>query len=307
MPLSRADGRGNDDIRPLRIVYERLDRVDGSARFGFGTSCFVWCCSRPCSQFVSKGETESLASVSGPIEVRFAAEQPSKATVEVNVRPLSSLPGTEAKALAASLRGLLSPSIILSRNPRTLIQLVVQCLTPSPAEGFSPSLIAACINASSLALLNAGSIPMTSVVCAVAVSRLRSATEDDASALVLDPSEAEFLETVGCGCFAFSFATEISGSQQSQDSPPGRMVWTNWRARDGVFDEGEFARAQALGLAGAEIVWRAFKRSVPRMDGSPSLPPLGQLSADVRENVAQSDINLKTGDQEESDDVNVEI
>lgn len=254
-----------------------------------------------------QGETESLASVSGPIEVRFAAEQPSKATVEVNVRPLSSLPGTEAKALGASLRGLLSPSIILSRNPRTLIQLVVQCLTPSPAEGFSPSLIAACINASSLALLNAGSIPMTSVVCAVAVSRLRSATEDDASTLVLDPSEAEFLETVGCGCFAFSFATEISGSQQSQDSPAGRMVWTNWHARDGVLDEGEFARAQALGLAGAETVWRAFKLSVPRMDGSPSLPPPGQLSADVTMNIAQSDIDLKTSDQEESDDGKVEI
>jgi exosome complex component RRP46 len=255
------------------------------------------------SHSVSKGETQSLASVSGPIEVRFAAEQPSKATVEVNVRPLSSLPGTESKALAASLKGLLSPSIILSRNPRSLIQLVIQCLTPSPAEGFSPSLIAACINASSLALLNAGSIPMTSVVCAVAVSRLRSPTEGDALTLVLDPSEAEFFENVGCGCFAFSFATEISGSQQSQDSPTGRMIWTNWHAKDGAFDEEEFARARALGLAGAEIVWRTVKLSVPQMDGSPSLPPLGQLSADV----TQSDIYLKTSDQEESDDAKVEI
>ena len=257
--------------------------------------------------FVSKGETQSLASVSGPIEVRFAAEQPSKATVEVNVRPLSSLPGTESKALSASLRGLLSPSMILSRNPRTLIQLVIQCLTPSPAEGFSPSLIAACINASSLALLNAGSIPMSSVVCAVAVSRLRSATEDDASALVLDPSEAEFFDTVGCGCFAFSFAMAISGSQQSQNSPAGRMVWTNWHTRDGVFDEEEFARAQALGLAGAEIVWSAVKLSVPQMDGSPSLPALGQLSADAMENVTQSGTDLKSSDHEESDDVKVEI
>jgi exosome complex component RRP46 len=197
--------------------------------------------------------------------------------------------------------------MILSRNPRTLIQLVIQCLTPSPAEGFSPSLIAACINASSLALLNAGSIPMSSVVCAVAVSRLRSATEDDASALVLDPSEAEFFDTVGCGCFAFSFAMAISGSQQSQNSPAGRMVWTNWHTRDGVFDEEEFARAQALGLAGAEIVWSAVKLSIPQMDGSPSLPALGQLSADAMENVTQSGTDLKSSDHEESDDVKVEI
>ena len=309
MPFSRIDGREHDDIRPLRIVYERLDRVDGSARFGFGTV------SHPAREplistfsFVSTGETHSLASISGPIEVRFIAEQPSKATVEVNVRPLSSLPGTESKALATTLKGLLSPSINLSRNPRTLIQLVIQSLTPSPAEGFSPSLIAACINASSLALLNAGSIPMTSVVCAVAIARLRPATEeDDASALVLDPSEAELLETASCGCFAFSFATEISGSQQSQDSPAGRMVWTNWHAKGGLFDEGEFARARALSLAGAEIVWNAVKLSVPEMGGSPSLPTLGPLSAEAMEDVAQSDVDIKTSDHEDSDDAKVEI
>lgn len=307
MPFSRVDGRENDDTRPLCIVYERLDRVDGSARFGFGTSYSTWLSLISTFSFVSTGETQSLASISGPIEVRFVAEQPSKATVEVNVRPLSSLPGTESKALATSLKGLLSPSIILSRNPRTLIQLVIQSLTPSPAEGFSPPLIAACINASSLALLNAGSIPMTSVVCAVAIARLRSATEeDDASALVLDPSEAELLETGSCGCFAFSFATEISGTQQSQDNPAGRMVWTNWHAKDGLFDEGEFARAQALGLAGAEVVWKAVKLSVSQMDGSLSLPRPGPLS-EVMEDVAQSDIDIKTSDHEDSDDAKVEI
>lgn len=39
------------------------------------------------------GETEALASVSGPLEVRLAAEQASKATFEVIVRPLSGLAG----------------------------------------------------------------------------------------------------------------------------------------------------------------------------------------------------------------------
>jgi exosome complex component RRP46 len=303
MPFSRVDGRENDDIRPLHIVYERLDRVDGSARFGFGTSYSARVPLISMFSFVSTGETQSLASISGLIEVRFVAEQPSKATVEVNVRPLSSLPGTESKALATSLKGLLSPSIILSRSPRTLIQLVIQSLTPSPAEGFPPSLVAACINASSLALLNAGSIPMTSVVCAVAIARLRSATEeDDASALILDPSEAELLETASCGCFAFSFATEISG-----DSPAGRMVWTNWHAKDGLFEEGEFARARALGLAGAEIVWKAVKLSVSQMDGLPSLPRPGPLLAEVMEDVAQSDVDIKTSDHEDSDDAKVEI
>lgn len=145
---------------------------------------------------------------------------------------------------------------------------------------------------------------MTSVVCSVAIARLGSATkEDDASTLVLDPSEAELLEAASCGCFAFSFATEISGSQQPQDSRTGKMVWTNWHAKDGLFDEGEFARARALGLVGAEIVWKAVKLSVPQMDGSLPLPLPGSLSEDV----AQSDVDIKSSDHDDSDDAKIEI
>ena len=38
-------------------------------------------------------ETKALVSVSGPMDVRLAAEQASKATFEVVVRPLAGLPG----------------------------------------------------------------------------------------------------------------------------------------------------------------------------------------------------------------------
>ncbi|KAH9161928.1 ribosomal protein S5 domain 2-type protein [Lactarius sanguifluus] len=287
MAVSRADGRGNEDLRPLGIVYEKLARVDGSARFGFG-------------------EMEALASVSGPIEVRLAAEQPSRATIEVNVRPLSSLPGTESKALAASLRGLLAPSIILSRNPRTLIQLVIQSLTPSLTDRFSPSLVAASINAASLALLNDGSIPMTGVVCAAAVASHHLASEEATSTLVLDPSEAESHTAATSGCFAYLFTTETGESQESPAIPGARLVWTNWHAKNGTFDEGELSRARALGLVGAETVWRAIKRSIPQMDGLPSLPAVGHLSAEVLEGTAQSEDDIKVSDRE-SDDAKIEI
>ncbi|KAI0297799.1 ribosomal protein S5 domain 2-type protein [Multifurca ochricompacta] len=281
MSFTRPDGRGNEDKRPLHIIYERLDRVDGSARFGFG-------------------DTKALASVSGPIEVRLAAEQPSKATFDVTVRPLSSLPGTESKALATSLRGLLSPSLILSRNPRTLLQLVVQSLTPSPIESYPPSLAAACINASSLALLNAGSIPMTGVVCAAGVALFRSTTEEDIPALVLDPSESESREAVGCGCFAFLFRTEIAGSQPlpTNDTPGARLVWTNWHVKDGTSDDGELARAQALGLAGAETIWRAIKQSVPQMDNLPPPPLPSRSTAGELGIITQSD---EVSDQDMND------
>jgi ribonuclease PH len=35
--MSRADGRQNEQLRDVTVAHEALDRVDGSARFAFGT------------------------------------------------------------------------------------------------------------------------------------------------------------------------------------------------------------------------------------------------------------------------------
>jgi hypothetical protein len=142
---------------------------------------------------------------------------------------------------------------------------------------------------------------MTGVVCAAAVAWLYPSTEE--AALVLDPSEAESHTAGACGCFAYLFTTEIGESQDSPAIPGARLVWTNWHANSGVFDEGELTRARALGLAGAETVWRAIKQSVPQMDGLASLPPAGQLSAEMLESSAQSDDDI----ERESDDAKIEI
>lgn len=244
MSLRRDDTRDYDELRPLSIHYEGLDRVDGSARFGFG-------------------ECKALASVSGPIEVRLNAEQPSKATFEVLLRPLSNVPGTESKSLSTSLRTLLTPSILLSRYPRTLIQLVVQSLTPSISSRFHPSLIAAFINVSTLTLLNAGSIPMRGVICAVSVGRLRSsASATSSSALVLDLSERELSLADAYGCFAFMFSAELTGSPTSDAIPPHGIVWSNWQSTAGGFDEDDVMRAKELAGVGAQKVWIAMKESL---------------------------------------------
>ncbi|KAF8500592.1 hypothetical protein JB92DRAFT_3124491 [Gautieria morchelliformis] len=61
--------------------------------------------------------------------VRLTAEQPSKATFEVLVRPLSGISNTDAKSFSTVLRTLLAPCLVLTQNPGTLIQPVVQSLT----------------------------------------------------------------------------------------------------------------------------------------------------------------------------------
>jgi exosome complex component RRP46 len=205
------------------------------------------------------GSAAALSSISGPIEVRLAAENPSQATFEVLLRPLSNVPGTESKALASTIRNLLTPSIILTQNPRTLVQLVVQALIP--AEKFYSPLVASIINASTLALMNAGSIPMRGIVCAVSVGRFRS-NSMHTSTLILDPSDDELSSLQGIGCFAFLFGTGQKGGSE--------VVWSNWQSSTS-FSEEELISARNLARGGAEKVWMGMKQSVGRVvDTKPS-------------------------------------
>ncbi|KAF9446124.1 hypothetical protein P691DRAFT_674246 [Macrolepiota fuliginosa MF-IS2] len=228
---TRRDKRQRDASREIEITYEGLARVDGSARFSYG-------------------DMTSLASVSGPMEVRLAAEQASQATFEVFVRPISNVPATESKAFSSAIRAALLPSLILNRHPRTLIQLVVQALSFTRTQ-WKDVLIASMINAGSLALLNAGSIPMRGVICAVAVGRLPGA------GLVIDPSEEECAYMDAGGSFAFIFAEEVGGSAEN--------VWTSWRSKSGGFTEKDVFEARELARVAAQNVYNAIKTSVSWM------------------------------------------
>ncbi|KIK97051.1 hypothetical protein PAXRUDRAFT_825339 [Paxillus rubicundulus Ve08.2h10] len=220
-------------LRPIKISFDALSGVDGSARFSFGETC------------------TALASVSGPIAARLTAEHPARATVEVHVRPLSSVPGTIEKYLGTAFKGIIERTCVLGQNPRTLIQVVVQALSrPTNA------LIAAEINACSLALVNAGSVPMRGVVCAVSVGLKRSGSRMD---LVLDPEDES--ESGGGGTFAFLFGVDQLCAES--DLPPSKMIWTNYRAGVGAtFSATHLAQAEELASKGAAQVWIKIKQSL---------------------------------------------
>lgn len=216
------------------------------------------------------------------MEVKLSSEQPSKATFEVFVRPLSGLPGmfifhvyseeillmplfsykgTESKALAESLQCALLPSMILTNNPRSLIQLVAQSLSPTsyagsyessrpPSLRLNPPLIASLINASSLALLNASSFPMCGIICAIGLGRLR-----ESHTLIVDPSEHELHALDGGGVFAFLASRSTSNTALSL-----QLVWSSWNASP--FDQDELVRATAFARGGAEMVWEHMKDSI---------------------------------------------
>jgi exosome complex component RRP46 len=269
--MRREDGRTIDQLRPITIVYERLDRVDGSARFGFGTVSFVAFFIPLLTHYHGTGQTQTIASVSGPIEVRANLESPSQATLDIHIRPLASVPGTDSRAFANILKTILTPALLLSNHPRSLVQLVGQALCGSESgsgsgtvgRGWNFSIMASLINACNAAFVNAGSVPMRGIVCAVAVGRLPDTGNENACILILDPSENELPQLQGGGCFAFLFSSTINKDEPEGNSLGISLVWRNYATSDGTFDEIEFERAQSLARKGAQEIWHTVKASLP--------------------------------------------
>jgi exosome complex component RRP46 len=209
-----------------------------------------------------------VASVSGPIEVRPQSELPSQATFEVVVRPLSGVPGTRAKSAGATLQRILSPSIILTAHPRTLLQLVVQQLKSTssaasssskktlPSDGLSE--LAAMINASTLALLDAGSIQMCGVVCAVAVG------VDSSGSILLDPTDSEIPYLGAGGCFAFLVCkTELVPGESISCEP----IWAKWQVHSqaSVKSSDMLGRARDTAKRAIPYLWDCMKMSIPNL------------------------------------------
>lgn len=220
------------------------------------------------------GSTSCISSVSGPIEVRPTNENPSQATLDIQIRQLAAIAGTDSKALSATLKSIFAPALLLSRHPRTLVQIVGQALCGtdsgsglgSAGRGWNASLIASLINATTAAFVNAGSVPMKGVVCAVAVGRLKPGSERPT--LILDPEETELPDLAGSGCFAFLFSTAVYAAGTSSPSPPPcSLLWTNYTTA-APFDVGQLSQARKLAEEGAGHVWLKMKESVGSLDKS---------------------------------------
>ncbi|EJD50144.1 hypothetical protein AURDEDRAFT_58674 [Auricularia subglabra TFB-10046 SS5] len=218
---NRRDQRAADSFRHISIKLDELERVDGSARF-------------------SLGDTAALASVSGPVEARSAIEQASRAALEVNILPLHGVPATESRALATAISALLAPSLLLHQNPRALIQITVQTLSPPPSSTrrVPTSQTAVLINASTLALLRAASVSMCTVICAISVAKRPSGE------FFVDPAPED--PTLGSGCFAFD----------GDDA----LCWSHWLGTP--ITQGELAQAIALARTATREVRATIRREL---------------------------------------------
>ena len=142
-------------------------------------------------------------------------------------------PATSSKAMAAGLYTIYHPLLDLRAHPRTRTTLTVQSLNSAqpPSQPLYASSRAAAINASTLSILNAGSIGMRGVPMAVAIAVVSShgkgkqrayddveedeqmeqvANVDDDVTLVLDPTRNEEHNSIARFCFGWAFGQEFS-------------------------------------------------------------------------------------------------
>lgn len=151
----RTDGRKLDELRPVKISLNVIERSDGSAQVSFG-------------------QTTSLAAVYGPraLYPRFLQESDTGIIrCRYNMAPFSvddrKSPGSDRRSIEISkvMKLALEPALFLEDFPKATVDVFAEIIQ---ADG---STRATALNASSLALAAAG-IPMRDLVTACSVGKV---------------------------------------------------------------------------------------------------------------------------------------
>ena len=163
----RLDGRGLNELRPIKIEVGVLDNADGSA-------------------YIEQGKNKILAAVYGPKEAHpkhLAIPDRALLRCRYHMAPFSvderksPAPSRRDVELSKVIREALEPAVFVEYYPRTSIDLFIEVLQ---ADGGTRG---AAITAASLALADAG-IPMRGLVAACAAGKVEGR-------LVLDLNDIE--------------------------------------------------------------------------------------------------------------------
>ena len=163
----RLDGRGFNELRPIKIEAGVLKRADGSC-------------------YLEMGRNKVVAAVYGPREVHPRhLQEPSRAVIRYryNMAPFSveerKRPGPDRRSVEISKvsREAYESVIMKELFPRSGIDIFVEVLQADAGTR------TACINAATVALVDAG-IPMKGLITSVAVAKADGV-------LVLDPMKEE--------------------------------------------------------------------------------------------------------------------
>ncbi|UCE17030.1 MAG: exosome complex exonuclease Rrp41 [Candidatus Bathyarchaeota archaeon] len=151
----RLDGRGLNELRPIKIEIGVLDNADGSA-------------------YIEQGKNKILAGVYGPKEAHpkhLSIPDRARLRCRYHMAPFSvderksPVPSRRERELSKVIRQALEPAVFVEYYPRTSIDIFIEILQ---ADGGTRC---AAITVASLALADAG-IPMRSLVAACAAGKI---------------------------------------------------------------------------------------------------------------------------------------
>lgn len=179
--LTRADGRSASQLRPISFEQSLLSRADGSCRY-------------------NQGATTVMIAVFGPLIAPSAAFPTESQTgalngvVQTTVQTMSAtqVNSVQSNKLANHLTQLFSSIILLSLHPRKRIKIVCHIIND---DG---STLAACINATMIALIDAG-IECRDIVTACEI-RIRRNIQSDNPAITqqpINPSDDNYVSDGG--------------------------------------------------------------------------------------------------------------
>ncbi|XP_037674723.1 exosome complex component RRP46 [Choloepus didactylus] len=203
-------------LRHFACEQNLLSRPDGSASF-------------------LQGDTSVLAGVYGPAEVKVSREIFNKATLDVVLRPKIGLPGVAEKSRERLIRNTCEAVVLGALHPRTSITVVLQVV------GDAGSLLACCLNAACMALVDAG-VPMRALFCGVTC-----ALDSDGS-LVLDPTAKQEKEARAVLTFAL-------------DSVEQKLLMATTK---GLYSDAELQQCLAAAQAASQHIFRFYRESVQR-------------------------------------------
>jgi len=219
LAAGRRDGRGFSDMRSLSLEQGSMHTADGSATVTCGNTCV-------------------LSSVYGPTECAIARQDATRCTVSVTIRD------RQTESSSDSLRDLVRSIMLTSLHPRKVLHISVHILS---SDG---GVISACINASVLALLDAG-VPLLSIPVSSCVALSNTF-------IIADPNDLEESE-------ADSVLTLTYSTKNGELCDNFASIHTT----GDVGGQGEFTKASQVAHSLAEHTLGFFKLSIARKRKEP--------------------------------------
>ncbi|KAG4304591.1 hypothetical protein PORY_001984 [Pneumocystis oryctolagi] len=151
-----------------------------------------------------EGLNKVICTVIGPLETKTRNETLGEATLDVIIRPDIGMSGAKEMQMEQTIWKTVSPMIMRTMYPQTLIQIVIQIISCEKSENMLASLLSATLNAAFISLLDSG-IAMTNTFSAVSLAILLKEGE---TSVILNPSLKISNDSISTHVVCYSFPDE---------------------------------------------------------------------------------------------------